>query len=470
MAESYTNSKLFGLRELDEVLGSIPSNYVLVFKGSPGTGKTSFTIQTVYRNVVEQGSKVLYITTNEGSEKLRIIAKSIGCDFDKYKDRIKVLEFLTPGDEDIIDILTSKIVEGIEEGFDIIVIDSITPVLKVLGTYSRMRAWLHTVVYRIVSSAQNVLMILVADKLVEEDPIVSVLEYLADVVIEFYYDFKRMFPFSRYFRITKFRARHTPSFPIYFMITREGIIPINLVSEKLAENTRKKRKIIHMSEEPLKKLFGEELIPGTQIGVIIKQPATAPTILHNCLMLKLGIEALLNNINIGIICYGPKGCRVDYNVKLLSDLIRNKLTIIDADPTQLEETTYRVTKEWISKPENLDVLIVAGYEKIAEFYNIYEVNKLIALYSRVDKKLGITTFRIYWVSEAQHEIPSVIFTMSDIVLETTLDEKKGRINIKAVKAPHIRKPVIISDTELEHTIEALRRKVQAIIASREEAK
>ncbi|HIQ02791.1 MAG TPA: hypothetical protein EYH40_00015 [Desulfurococcales archaeon] len=106
-------------------------------------------------------------------------------------------------------------------------------------------------------------MVLVADKLVEEDPIVSLLEYLTDIVIEFYYDFKSIIPFSRYFRITKFRARHIPLLPVYFMITHDEIIPINLVSEKKVENAWKRRKPIQVGEAPLKKLFGEELKPGT---------------------------------------------------------------------------------------------------------------------------------------------------------------------------------------------------------------
>ena len=94
--------------------------------------------------------KALYVTANEGSDKLRTIAKSIGCDFDKYKDRIRVLELLTPANVDIIDILTSKIAESVDEGVDVIVIDSITPILKQLEKYPKMKAWLHTIVYRII--------------------------------------------------------------------------------------------------------------------------------------------------------------------------------------------------------------------------------------------------------------------------------------------------------------------------------
>lgn len=76
----------------------------------------------------------------------------------------------------------------------------------------------------------------------------------------------------------------------------------------------------------------------------------------------------------------------------------------------------------------------------------------------MDKSLGIITLRVYRVVEPGFKVPTAILSMSDIILEITLNEKKEGFNIRVVRAPHIEKPLVILDKELEHDIKALKQK------------
>lgn len=110
--------------------------------------------------------------------------------------------------------------------------------------------------------------------------------------------------------------------------------------------------------------------------------------------------------------------------------------------------------------------MVTGYERLVEIYGVKEVDRMITLYSQIDRRLRITTFRGYRISGTQREAPSAMYTMNDIVLEVTLDEKRGHINVRTVKALHIRKPITISRAELEYAVEVLKKKIQAITTTR----
>ncbi|HDD26844.1 MAG TPA: hypothetical protein ENF75_07160 [Acidilobales archaeon] len=458
------NGKLFAMPELDELLGRIPNNYVLLLEGDPGTGKTSFAINMVCRNIVRLESKALYVTTNEGVDKLTIIARSIGCDLKKLekrglRDRLKFLECVTLSDEYLIDAVSDRITKAIIEGYDMIVIDSVTPILNILGTYIKKRAWLHTLLYKI-ASVKNVLVILVADTLVKDDPDISLLRYLSDVVIKFRFNPKSVFP--RSLEVVKFRARPTPNLPIYFIITQDGLRPINLVSDVLAQRVRRRRKTIVIDEEPAKKIFGKALVPGTQVSVIVRYPAISLGLLKDYLVLKLGIEALIKGLKVGVAYYGLRSRELLPEEELLAKALGKNCATAQVDFIK-QQIPHHLVKKWISKPEEVDILIVTGYEKFAEFYGVDEVNKMLAIYHQTDSKLGVMTFRIYRVTEAKYEVPSSMLTMSNIVLEVTLSKDGKHHVIKVIRAPHITRPIEVADTELLPVVEELRIRLRELI-------
>lgn len=65
-----------GVPGLDEILGGgLPSNYLYLLQGKPGTGKTTLALQFL-REGVKQGEKSLYITFSETTAELRTVAES----------------------------------------------------------------------------------------------------------------------------------------------------------------------------------------------------------------------------------------------------------------------------------------------------------------------------------------------------------------------------------------------------------
>ena len=450
--------KLLGIKEINELVGDVPPNYVILLKGPPGTGKTSFALATVFRNVVERGSKAVYVILNEDARKLVEVSRSIGYDLDSLSNSVDIVECPTVSDEYLVDMITEEISKRILNGYDLVVIDSVTPILKVLGTYAKKRAWLHTVVYKI-ASAQNVMVILIADTLLKDDPDMSLLEYLADVVIELNFKPESIFP--RWLRIRKFRTRPALPMPIYFTLSSDGVKPINLVSKELVRKVRRRRKEIIIESPIVKKLLGPSLKPGTQIGIVIKEPATGLGYFHQYLVLKFTIEALTRGVKVGVAYYGATHKHVLKEEEIVKNLLKDNFTLVQMDSTG-RQIPHHLVKN-IKKPEDIDVLIVTGYEKLTEFYGIDEVNKMIATYHETDSRLGVITFRVYRVSPHSPQAPSCIYSMSDIVLEVTLNEERGCFNIRVIKGAHARRPITILDTELEPAVLELRRKLEELV-------
>jgi len=369
-----------------------------------------------------------------------------------------VIECPTLSDEYLVEIITEEIMKHILEGYDMVVIDSVTPLMKILSSYAKKRAWLHTVVYKI-ASAQDVNVLLVCDTLVEHDPDVALLEYLADAVIKLEFDPDSVFP--RSLRVLKFRTKQVPSFPIYFYITPEGIHAINVVSKRFAEKLRARRKALPISEEPVYKLLGPKIRPGTQISIIVKHPATGLGLFHHYLVLKIGLESLRNNIKVGIVYFGKEKAHKLPEEGIIGEVLKDKLTEIIADVMQ--EQTPRYWGSPISDPRLADVLVVSGYERLVELYGLDEVNKMLTAYHVIDSKLGLITFRIFRTSPSIPNPPSAMMTLSDIVLEVTLNEERECFNIRIVKGEHALRPVTILDTELKYVVEKLRQEFESAV-------
>ncbi len=173
----------WGIQELNELYGEIPENYVLLVEGPPGAGKTSLVLHLVEDNA-RRGMKIFYISFNESPEKLLKLAESIGINVKKYIDEGNiVIDFpVMLSSEDLIEYISGDISQKVLEGYNIIVIDSVTPLMKLLQSYGEKRAWLHTVLYRIATSGKT-LFVLVADIIQKDDPDIMLLEYLSDVVV-----------------------------------------------------------------------------------------------------------------------------------------------------------------------------------------------------------------------------------------------------------------------------------------------
>jgi len=458
-SEAGARGKYLAAPELDYLVGRVPPNYVVLIKGDPGTGKTSFTLCSVCRNI-RAGSKALYVTTNESVDKLKQVARSLGCDMDRRiaEGRVKVVECPTIGDEYLIELITEEIMKGVMDGYDIVVIDSVTPLMRILDTYAKKRAWLHTVIYKI-ASMRNVNVFLVCDTLRKDDADVALLEYLADVVIALEYRQESIFP--RRLRITKFRTKPIPSTPVYFTLSGRGFTAINVVNEEEAERVRNSKPPLRITEEPVSKLFGQVVPPGTQISIIIKHPASGLGLLHRYLTFKLGLEALRRDgLKLGLIYYGKAKPHAIQEEEILMEALRDRFVELPTDITLRQMPCFLMKRE--CDPRELWFLVVSGCEKLIETYGLKGLNEMLTMYHLLDAKLGVTTLRVFRTTPSTPTPPSSMMTLSDIVIEVTLNEERGCYNLRLVKGRHALRPITILDTELSHAVAELRKEFMRV--------
>ncbi len=387
-----------------------------------------------------------------------MVAHSLNCPMEQKlrEGRVKVAECPTVGDEYLVELITEEVMKAIMNGFDIVAIDSVTPLMKILGTYAKKRSWLHTVIYKI-ASMENVNVFLVCDTLLREDPDVSLLEYLADVVVKLDYRPDSIFP--RSLRITKFRTKPVLPIPVYFDISPMGVRAINIVDEGRAERLRSLKPPLRISEDPVSKLFGSELPPGTQVSIIVKHPASGTGLLHKYLVLKLGLESLRNDLNIALIYYGKEKPHIIKEESLAGKVLGDKFIEVPSDINLRQMPCFLMNKS--CSPEKLWVLVVSGVEKLVESYGLKELNNMLTVYHTVDSKLGITSIRVFRTNPSVPNPPSAMMTLSDVIIDVSLNEDRGCYNLRVVKGRHALRPITILDTELGHVIESLRREFMA---------
>lgn len=82
-----------GVQGLDEELGGgIPEGHVVVISGAPGTMKSSLAMNIIYYNAVNEGKNGLYISLEQGRASLLEQGLSLGMDFSKIEDKVRIVD------------------------------------------------------------------------------------------------------------------------------------------------------------------------------------------------------------------------------------------------------------------------------------------------------------------------------------------------------------------------------------------
>ncbi len=96
-----------GIKGLDKLCqGGFPQNSSVLVCGSPGTGKSIFGLQYLYKGATKYSEKGLYVTIEERPENLRIQAKQFGWDIARLEKQGKISFLKMPIDEANVDIIT----------------------------------------------------------------------------------------------------------------------------------------------------------------------------------------------------------------------------------------------------------------------------------------------------------------------------------------------------------------------------
>jgi len=176
-AKKYTT----GISGLDRLIGEITAPYTILVAGHPGAGKTTMATTICYANAL-QGKKCLYLTFYEDKEKYYRFMKRLGLDLESVeaKGLYKFIKLPLTLDTEL---LISEISKSISEGYDIIVLDSISVLLEPVIGSSEKRSWLLNYFYQL-PVLLNGLLILVAELPFGEEKLgLGSIEFIVDAMI-----------------------------------------------------------------------------------------------------------------------------------------------------------------------------------------------------------------------------------------------------------------------------------------------
>lgn len=375
---------------LASILKEIESGSVILVLGHPGSGKSTFSAGILFENCLRYNVKGIYISLAETKEKFYNYMKKFGMDFE-YAEKKNLIEFLhmpTLTGKELLEAITSTLSEKIlNEGYSIVVVDSITPILNVLTT-DEARSYLHSTLYNLTSVAKT-LLILIADlPFATETVDLKGLEFISDAVFVFKTRIeKRMI--SRFMEIRKFRGKPIPMAEIPFVI-EEGkgvrclLVPsITEVPYTMAMTSYK--------DECSERIWGS-LLSGTYVGII-----------SHCNVIPLSIWLLIlklvanYGLNYGIISFkeSKEAMReaLSRTARLLGmppHYLLQKIVFIESiNPSlfsfqQLEALFYHFAEQ------NINFFIIDGVDSLYLYYDPLYVDQMLKSLSTYIKN-GLTT-------------------------------------------------------------------------------
>ncbi len=434
---------LLASSELDELIGLIEPSTTILIEGAPGTGKTTFAMSIAYRNAVYRNAKVTYIALGETTNKLISYAEKMGFNIRELisAGRFDLIRIPMVKSRNVIERLSETLTEATTAEEFVVVIDSVTPLLRILEEFIDKRAWIQSLVYDVFSHSKGIL-ILVAD-IFDRDPDLRLLEFVSDVVFKLSYTISRDGTIERWLYIKKFRGHSIKTGSIPFDISDHGIIVLNYVSNEIASRSRSNRKSIQVRCTPAQKLlFSDTVEPGTQILIIDKRGWIGGSHFLQYLV-KAMTELVDRGYKVVIECFDAE--LLDIVKSFLGPDKYSKLEIMVFDP-RIASLSHLVTKdiEKMFKKADVDVYLVLGLEKVVDIYDEDRLKKFARNTIQNLKSLGITTIR-YYRQEFREVVPEYYVNWSDIVVE--VDLKNGRSLIRLIKNLRADKKIEVEDKE-----------------------
>lgn len=249
MSKSYTT----GSRDLDELLGGLQPHTLILIAGHPGSGKTTFASHICYSNTLD-GGKCLYVTFYEDKEKLFRNMSKLGINLVEAEEKglLRFIKLPVTTMEETLNVVSSLLTK---DTYDIVVVDSINPILEVTQPREIQRAILLNFFYQLTNMIKGVLVIVAEVPLDKETPEYGTLEFTADIVIYLKHRIEHGL-LSRIMEIRKVRGAQLIMNEVPFMIIEgEGIR-------------------VFIPPKPARLLTGKVRILNTSINVISKMIGT----------------------------------------------------------------------------------------------------------------------------------------------------------------------------------------------------
>ncbi|MEM1713502.1 MAG: ATPase domain-containing protein [Desulfurococcaceae archaeon] len=315
-----------GVEELNYLTGRIIPPYTILVAGHPGAGKTTLGATICYSNAV-RGKKCLYVSFYEEKDKLYAYMERLGIKLRDAESR-GLLKFLRlPATMDAEN-LANTLSKTIMEGFQVVVIDSITVLLESLRENVEKRAWLLNYFYQL-PSVFNGLLVLISELPFGDEKLTPLpAEFVSDAIFVLKHKIEDRY-LVRLLEIRKARGApvHIAEVPFVIMENKGIVLHVQPVLEDIRESLEEVELPCRILQEKLKHLHRGFVInvfypPDTVYGRDVLAFLLALAVKHDFKMLFLSYISSPNTIRDDVVNIVAKsGLSRDIAEKLVDEYI-----------------------------------------------------------------------------------------------------------------------------------------------------
>ncbi|MEM0296830.1 MAG: ATPase domain-containing protein [Zestosphaera sp.] len=158
---------------------------MVMVAGHPGTGKTLLASTVCYEKA-RNGHRCLYVSLQEDKEKLYLHLSNVGIDFNEVEKKglLKHIRIPVFSEEEVVPDFIETISRCIAEFKpNILVVDSVTPVLDAVGSDVRARAYLQNFFYEVARVFKGVVILVAEIPIGDERVGAGGVEFVADAIL-----------------------------------------------------------------------------------------------------------------------------------------------------------------------------------------------------------------------------------------------------------------------------------------------
>ncbi len=223
MSEIRVTSRSFESFITEIAPGVIEPGHIVLIKGAPGSGKTTFAVMTA-KYFASNHDKTIYLSFNESRESMIRNYKGLGIDLESL-EKAGVFRYvslpLTARLESMIEEIRKHSIEFLPR---LIVVDPINPLIQKGESAIEKRILVQNYLVSIAKNIRSTIMLLAEEYPDESDALIS-LEYMADVVISLRYRIRRAGVIERVMEALKVRGSKHHMSRIPFSIKEgQGIV------------------------------------------------------------------------------------------------------------------------------------------------------------------------------------------------------------------------------------------------------
>lgn len=174
-----------GIPGLDEIVGGgFPRGSLIVLAGEPGTGKTTFSAQFIYRGAIDYGEKGIYVSFSEDKKSFLTNMSNLGFNFEELEKKglFHFKECLTVREAGLPETLDSILRDVTTFEARRLVIDSFTALAQAFMETHEVRVLLHSLLSKFIKFRGCTSIIIVEKPYGKKELGLGVEEFIADYI------------------------------------------------------------------------------------------------------------------------------------------------------------------------------------------------------------------------------------------------------------------------------------------------